>query len=111
MVLDYLNRQKEQPDPDFLREMNWTESELQQFVDRWNQARQLSSSDELQQRLKGKQLLEELGILPSSQGTRSGSGANDAFQKMLDGGGRMHQSESLRKQYDAYRRALEQRGR
>lgn len=44
MVLDYLNRQKDQPDAELLRELDWTKQDLQQFVERWNQARNLAQS-------------------------------------------------------------------
>ncbi len=54
MVLDYLNRQKEQPDPELLRELNWTEDDLRNFTDRWNKARNLASSPNLKTKRNGR---------------------------------------------------------
>lgn len=107
MVLDYLNRQKDQPEPELLRELDWTADDLQRFVERWNAARDLADSDQPADRLQWQQMLEQLNLTPPEQRVRQGSSRNDSFQQMQDGGARLRAPESLRKQFDAYRKALE----
>jgi len=108
MVLDYLNRQKDQPDPELLRELNWTPQDLQRFVERWNTARDLSRSADPAQRKQWQEMLEELNLSPASRELRQGSGRNDSFQQMRDSGGRLRAPASLQKQFEAYRKAMEQ---
>ena len=108
MVLDYLNRQKDQPDPDLLRELDWTPQDLKRFVDRWNRARDLSQSPNPADRQQWEQMLEDLNLNAASRDIRQGSGRDDNFQQMRDSGGRFQVPASLQKQFDAYRKALEQ---
>lgn len=108
MVLDYLNRQKDQPDPELLRELDWTKQDLQQFVERWNQARNLAESTDPAQRRKWQEMLEDLNLTSAQQRVRQGSGRNDSFQQQRDAGGRLRMPAALQKQFDAYRKALEQ---
>lgn len=107
MVLDYLNRQKDQPDPELLRELEWTPDDLQRFVERWNQARDLADSDQPAERQQWQDMLEQLKLTAPEQRVRQGSARNDNFQQMQDDGGRLRAPESLRKQFEAYRKALE----
>lgn len=107
MVLDYLERQKEQPDPKLLEELNWTQQDLQNFVDRWSQARELSVNGDQQDRLRWQSKLEELGLRPPTKLPIAGSGINDTFQQMQDAGNRIRPPENVRKQYEAFRRALD----
>ncbi len=108
LVLDYLNRQRDQPDPELLRELNWTKADFQSFLDRWNQARDLSTSEDPKERLQWQQKLQELGLSTRSRKAIAGSGNNDAFRQQQDGGTRIRPPESLRKQYEAFRQALQQ---
>ncbi len=108
MVLDYLNRQKDQPDPDLLRKMDWTAQDLNRFVERWNQARDLADSRNPADRKKWQELLEQLDLSPAERRVRQGSDLNDNFQQMRDSGGRMRVPTSLQKQFEAYRNAIEQ---
>jgi hypothetical protein len=107
MVLDYLNRQKDQPDPELLRELDWTPDDLKRFVDRWNQARDLADSDQPAERQQWQEMLEQLNLLPPDQRVRKGSARNDDFQQMQDSGDRLRAPASLRKQFEAYRKAIE----
>lgn len=106
MVLDYLNQQKEQPDYDLLRELNWSEQDLNEFLNRWNQARDLAVSPDEADRLKWEEKLKELGLQPPELRARSGANINDSFQQMRDAGGRTPPPERLRKDWEAFRRAM-----
>jgi hypothetical protein len=110
MVLDYLNRQKDQPDPELMKELNWTRNDFDNFLNRWNEARDLSQSDDPEVRRQWQQQLDSLGLQPRRQGSIAGSGVNDAFRQQQDGGTRVRPPESLRKQYEAFQKALQQRG-
>ena len=107
MVLDYLNRQKDQPDPELLRELDWTPQDMQRFVQRWNQARDLADSPNPADRQRWSQMLEDLNLTAADAQLRQGSGRNDNFQQQRDSGGRMRFPASLQKQFDAYRQAME----
>ncbi|QDV27661.1 hypothetical protein [Aureliella helgolandensis] len=107
MILDYLNRQKEQPDPELLRKLNWTPNDLQNFVDRWNAARELGTQGTPQDKLRWKEMLQDLQLDRSTQGQRAASTFNDTFQQMQDSGSRMRLPARLQKEYDLFRRVLE----
>ncbi|MCR9295891.1 MAG: circumsporozoite protein- membrane associated protein, partial [bacterium] len=109
MVLDYLNRQKDQPDPELLQELNWTKEQLQDFVTRWNRARDLASNGSDQDRQEWQEKLRDLGLRPPTLGPRTGSDRNDSFQQMQDSGSRVRYPSALRKQFEAFQRAMENR--
>jgi hypothetical protein len=110
MVLDYLSRQKDQPDPELLQELDWTEQDLRNFVDRWNRARDLAIRRGDANRLDSQQRLSDLGLSAASEGARAGSGVNDSFQTMQDSGTRSRPPEALRRSWEDFRRAMESRG-
>ena len=41
MVLDYLDRQRDEPDKELLEELNWTADDLRRFSERWKKVRQM----------------------------------------------------------------------
>ncbi len=63
MVLDYLKRQKDQPDPELLKKLNWTEKDLKSFVDRWQRAK----DDAMRDPKKQKELEDSLKSLGLAQ--------------------------------------------
>lgn len=108
MVLDYLNRQKDQPDPELLRELGWNQKDLQEFTDRWNEARDLAVRGDEQDRKQWEDKLRDLGLKPPSAAARKGSQLNDTFQQMLDSGSRIRPPERLRKSFDAFSKAMDE---
>ena len=107
-MLDYLTRQREQPDPALLDELDWSDQQFQDFVDRWNRARDLAAEGNEQDRLRWQEQLNALGLNPQNLRLRDGRAADDQFQQMRDAGGRIRPPASLRKQWDAFRRAMQQ---
>ncbi len=107
MVLDYLNRQKEQPDPELLRDLNWTDDDLRKFTERWNRARNLATSPNPEDQKKWKEMLEDLGLSQQFAKPSAAGSKDDNFQQMRDSGSRVRPPENMRKQYDAFRRAFE----
>ena len=110
MVLDYLNRQKDQPDPELLRELNWSEDDLRKFTERWNKARNLAASPNPEDQKKWIDMLEDLGLNRQAAKSRASATVDDNFQQMRDSGNRTRPPENLRKQYEAFRRAFEKSG-
>ena len=110
MVLDYLNRQKDQPDPELLRELNWSADDLRNFTERWNKARDLAVSPKPEDQKKWKEMLEDLGLNRQLVRPSAAGSVDDNFQQMRDSGNRVRPPENLRKQYEAFRRAFEKSG-
>jgi collagen type III alpha len=110
MVLDYLNRQKDQPDPELLRELNWTEDDLRKFTERWSKARDLATSPNPADQKKWREMLEDLGLNRQTIKPSAAGSIDDNFQQMRDSGNRTRPPENLRKQYEAFRRAFEKSG-
>lgn len=108
MVLDYLDRQKEQPDPELLRDLDWTKDDLQEFVQRWKNARDLGTNGSERDRTEWKNQLKDLGLQPPRLGTQRGSAENDTFQQMQDAGSRARVPASWRREFEAFQKALQQ---
>jgi collagen type III alpha len=106
MVLDYLQRQKEQPDSELLRELNWTQDDLNSFLQRWERARELANSPDPEKRRQWTEQLRSLGLTPPAARARAAEGRNDALRGLEDSGSRVRPPESLRKQFEAFRRAV-----
>ncbi|MGN6134695.1 MAG: hypothetical protein ACTHOU_09345 [Aureliella sp.] len=107
MVLDYLDQQKDQPDPKLLRELDWTKQDLQNFLQRWQNARSLADSPDPDQRRQWTEQLRSLGLVPSNGKSSAAGGRDDALRGLQDSGSRMRAPESLRKQFDAFRKAIQ----
>ncbi|MFO1063172.1 MAG: hypothetical protein U0892_04800 [Pirellulales bacterium] len=105
MVLEYLKRQKEQPDSDLLKELNWTKADVDAFLKRWESARSLADSADPESRRKWKEQLRSLGLSPGSMKGRATGGRDDSMQGLQDSGSRVRPPEALRKQYEAFRKA------
>lgn len=109
LVLDYLDRQREQPDPDLLREVNWDKNDLNNFVDRWKQARQLASQGDDDAQQKWKELLTELQLGSGRGGSLGPMKRNDSFLQVSDSATRMEPPKALLKRWEAVQRALKDR--
>ncbi|MFK7738588.1 MAG: hypothetical protein AB8B50_21365, partial [Pirellulaceae bacterium] len=107
MVLDYLERQKDQPDPELLNDLNWTDNDLRDFVNRWKKARDLGVNGDPQDRLKWQERLRKLNIKPPKSRMIGSSDINDTFQQMLDSGTRLPPPPALRNELDAFRKAIQ----
>ena len=102
-MLDYLKRQRQQPDPELLKEMNWTEQDLRNFVDRYQRARDLTANAEALENSAS-----ELSRLRGDGNNASvgASGAADALRNQIDAGGQQRPPENLRKRVEAFQEAL-----
>ncbi len=108
LVLEYLKSQKDQPDPELLKELNWTEDDLRAFLRRWEAAKQLGSSPDPEKQKQWTEQLRSLGLLPpSQQGPKSG-GRDDTLKGLQDSGSRIRAPENLRKRFEAFRKAAQE---
>lgn len=102
-MLDYLKRQREQPDPQFLKEMNWTENDLRNFVDRYQKARDLRAKGEALE--KGQDPLSNLRG-GSDRASVGPSGIADNYRDQIDAGSVKRPPENVRKRFEAFQEAF-----
>ncbi|MEO1524763.1 MAG: hypothetical protein AAFX06_04970 [Planctomycetota bacterium] len=103
MVLDYLDETREQVDPELLKDLNWTEKDLERFRQRWQKVRDLEQapanakpSSELEDALKS------LGLNPKQRGAGTREAA-DNFRSLRDSGNRRKAPAAFRDAFDAFR--------
>jgi hypothetical protein len=102
LVLDYLRRQREQPDPELFKEMNWTERDMREFLQRYEAAKDLSARAQPIERQPDE--LNKLN-LQSSSGVVGPTAANDNYRNQTDAA-RIRPPDSLRKRVEAFQEAL-----
>ena len=107
MVLDYLDRQRDQPDPELLREINWSQRDLNQFVDRWKSARELADKGEPASSQKWEELLNALQLKSANTGRLDRSRLTDDFRQMSDSIGNRNVPRGLKKRWEAFQRATQ----
>ena len=108
LALEYLERQKDQPDPELLKEMNWTKEDLNRFLDRWKKT--LESVDKQGgNRELAEQDLRSLGLRPPKSKAAGVRGDEDQFRNLQDGGPRVTPPKSLKSQFESVKKALQQR--
>ncbi|QEF96266.1 hypothetical protein Mal15_02930 [Stieleria maiorica] len=105
MVLDYLDETRDQVDEDLLKELDWTEQDLQRFRERWEKVRQLEqptqqgeSTDELQDALRS------LGLQQRQGPSQSARESADSLRNLRDSGNRRKAPPAIRDAFDAFRR-------
>ena len=62
LALEYLEQQQDEPDPELLRQLNWSEEDLQRFVERWRQMKQKAATGTAKDRQDFAQTLRSLGL-------------------------------------------------
>jgi hypothetical protein len=108
LALEYLERQKDQPDPELLKEMNWTKEDLNRFLERWKKT--LESVDKQgSNRELAEQDLRSLGLRPPKSKATGVRGDEDQFRNLQDGGPRVTPPKSLKSQFESVKKALQQR--
>lgn len=108
MALEYLQRQKDQPDPELLKELNWTKEDLNRFLERWQKKRDALEGDQ-QQRLDAEQDLRSLGLRPPKSKADAVKGNQDQMRNLQDSGPRVAPPKALKSQFDSLKKLLQQR--
>ncbi len=104
LALDYLKQQKDQPDPELLKRLKWSEEDLKKFLDRWTEAKELAKTDpnkkrELDETLK---LLSKQQFKSKEQDVKD---RDDELKGFLEEGVRIRPPESLRPGFEQFRKA------
>ena len=106
LVLDYLEQNRDQLNPELLEQLQWSEKELQDFLDRWSRIRELpktsgeSGVQELEETLKSLGLRE-----PTTISTQKAENA-DSLRSINDGGYSQPVPPAYRDAFNAFRRAM-----
>jgi uncharacterized protein YjbI with pentapeptide repeats len=104
MLLDYIDRQRDQPDPELLKRLNWSSDDFRKFADRWRQAKEQAKLDP-SKKLELDETLRNLGLTGTGQKVNKLRDRDDGIRGMQEEGGRMRPPESLREQFEAFRKA------
>ena len=106
MALDYLARQKDQPDPELLRHLDWTDKDLADFVKRWEGARDLANSKDPADQKKWHEALRDLGLQVRSLNPTRALSQNDSLHQMQESRTRIAPPEAIRSQWEVFQRLL-----
>ncbi|MGV3606695.1 MAG: hypothetical protein ACO1RA_09805 [Planctomycetaceae bacterium] len=102
MALDYLKDQEHNPDPDLLKELNWTEADLKNFLKRWESLSEESKADATKKH-ELDEALRSLGLSAPTARKRQGGKASDAVRGIGDGQSRVAPPSRYRDQFEAFR--------
>lgn len=108
LVLDYLNQNRETPDPQLLERLNWTPEELRDFTERW--MRNLKATEGNGASADPTQVensLKSLGIRKPNRG-QIGSQRDkvDDVRGLRDSGGRLKPPSLYKDAFEAFRRSV-----
>lgn len=106
MVLDYLEKNADQPDPELLDKLDWTPQQLDQFRDRWQSAKDIDAADGPQARQELDDALESLGLRRPGTDRSTQREQADQFRGLNDGGVRRPPPAAHRDAFDRFRRSL-----
>jgi hypothetical protein len=87
--------------------MNWTNQDLQDFLQRYRSARDLAAQSE--SIAPQQDDLQSLRLGNGNSAAIGPSGKADDFRQQLDAGGRVRPPERLRRQIEEFQKALQQR--
>ncbi|MFO0883229.1 MAG: hypothetical protein U0894_03420 [Pirellulales bacterium] len=102
MALDYLKDQEHNPDPELLKEANWTEADLKNFLKRWEALSEESKAD-VAKKHELDEALRSLGLSAPAAKKRQGGKASDAVRGIGDGQSRVAPPSRYRDQFEAFR--------
>lgn len=105
MVLDYLDETRDQVDEDLLKELDWTEQDLQRFRERWEKVRQMDQpTQDASPQNEFEDALRSLGLQPNQSPSQSTQRSADTLRNLRDSGNRRKAPPALRDAFDAFRR-------
>ncbi|MFK8111882.1 MAG: circumsporozoite protein- membrane associated protein [Rubripirellula sp.] len=108
MVLDYLKETRDAPDRELLDQLNWTEDDLKQFAQRWQNVRDVSNNDpSLEGDGELSDALRSLGLRPSvTDSNQKVRESADSLRSVRDSGNRKPPPAAYRDAFDSFRRAI-----
>jgi hypothetical protein len=103
MVLEYLRDQKQKPDQELLKQLNWTEQDLRRFLQRWEELRRASGEDpRANQQLTD--AFRSLGLRPQSARARRVESNVDDVRQLNELGRTGGPPSRYLEQYNAYKK-------
>ena len=105
LALDYLKQQKDQPDPELLKRLNWSKEDLQRFLDRWENAKEFAKTDPNKKR-EVDATLKMLSKRQSKSTDQSVKDRDDDLKGYLEEGARVRPPEALRSPFEQFRKAV-----
>ncbi len=110
LVLDYLDQNRDTPDPELLERLNWTPEELQDFTQRWKQllkSQEAGAPGNAGDAKQVEETLRSLGIRPPSTGPIGESRDRaDTIRNLRDSGNRPAAPSIYRDAFEAFRRGV-----
>ena len=110
MVLDYLDETREQPDPDLLKQLDWTQQDLERFRNRWNNVRDMKpqGTADTPKSKEHQEALRSLGLRPPGKVSQSKiKDQADSLGPIRDSGNRIRPPAAHRDAFNAFRRSLQ----
>lgn len=86
LVLEELRNQANNPDPELLKEMNWTEQDLKDFIARWDAMKQKAGNGTPQERKRYEDAVRSLGLRPESVRRNVIQSRRDQLNKLSEDG-------------------------
>jgi hypothetical protein len=86
LVLEDLRNQANNPDPELLKEMNWTEQDLKDFIARWDAMKQKAGNGTPQERKRYEDAVSSLGLRPESVRRNVIQSRRDQLNKLSEDG-------------------------
>ncbi len=104
LALDYLKQQRDQPDPELLKRLKWSDEDLKKFLDRWTEAKELAKTDPNKKRERDEtlKLLSKRQFKSKEQDVKD---RDDELKGFLEEGTRVRPPESLRPGFEQFRKA------
>ena len=102
----------ETPDPELLKELDWTPEDLRQFADRWQKTREMERPgvDPTKKNKEIRDALESLGMRPKGpKDSQNIRGTADELRSIRDSGNRKPAPPAYRDIFDAFRRGIGQK--
>lgn len=104
LVLEKLQDQQDEPDPELLKKLGWTPEQLRSFLARWQTMKQEAREHEGEAREELQDALRSLGLRPTGPGRRGSRGDNDPMQGLQDTGNPSPPPKDILEQFNAYRK-------
>jgi len=105
MVLDYLEQNRDKPDSDLLKKLNWSEEDLRAFEERWKNTREMPKSEGAGAQREFEEALQSLGLRNRESEAVRQRQPSDAMRGLEDAGTRVPAPPLYRDAFEAFRRS------
>ena len=105
LILEKLLEQQENPDPELLRKMKWTQDDLKDFVNRWTELKGRAESGDDKAKRKYERKLKSLGLRPKGDRRAIRQGENK-IKGLIEDGAVNKPSNEIESDYKSFLRDL-----